>query len=84
MSRAAFGSATSSAPNRCNMSMIEVTNFDAVVEQHAVPLPVKTICEQDMTLRSVGHYANRRAIDFTRCADAVPELQIDLIGVWLR
>ena len=66
------------------MSMIEVTDFDAIVEQHAVPLPVKTVCEQDVTLCSIGHHSNRRAIDFTRCADAVPKLQIDLIGMWLR
>lgn len=66
------------------MSMIEVTDFDAIVEQHAVPLPVKTIGEQDVTLCSIGHHSNRRAIDFTRCTDAVPKLQIDLIGMWLR
>jgi hypothetical protein len=66
------------------MSMIEVTDFDAIVEQHAVSLPVETVCEQDVTLCSVGHHSNRRAIDFTRRADAVPELQIDLIGMWLR
>lgn len=81
---AAFGSATSSTPNRCNMSMIEVTDFDAIVEQHSVPLPVETICEQDMTLCSVGDHSNRRAIDFDRCADSVPLLQIDLIGMGLR
>lgn len=64
--------------------MIEVSEFDAIVEQNAVPLPVETICEQDVTLCSIGHDSDRWAIDFTRCADPVPKLQIDLIGMWLR
>ena len=64
--------------------MIEVSEFDAIVEQNAVPLPVETICEQDVTLCSIGHDSDRWAIDLTRCADAVPKLQIDLIGMWLR
>lgn len=66
------------------MSMIEVSDFDAIVEEHAVPLPVEAIREQDVTLCSIGHHSDRWAIDFTRCADAVPKLQIDLIGMWLR
>lgn len=66
------------------MTMIEVPDFDAIVEEHAVPLPVEAICKQDVTLCSIGHHSDRWAIDFTRCADAVPKLQIDLIGMWLR
>ena len=66
------------------MSMIEVSDFDAIVKKHAVPLPIEAICEQDVTLCSIGHHSDRWAIDFNRCADAVPKLQINLIGMWLR
>ena len=81
---ASLRGASCSSPNWCDVAVIKVTNFDAVVEEHPVALPVEAIREQDVTLCSIGHHSDRWAIDFTRCADAVPKLQIDLIGMWLR
>jgi len=64
--------------------VIEITNLDAVIEQHAIPLPVEAVGEQNMTLGSFRDDTQRRSVNFLRCADSITEFQIDLIGVWLR
>lgn len=64
--------------------MIKITNLDAVVKQYAVSLPVKAVCEQDMPFSSFRDDAQRRSVNFFRCADSITEFQIDLIGVGLR
>jgi hypothetical protein len=66
------------------MAVVEIANLNAVVKQHAVPLPVKAVCKQDVSLGSFRNNSECRTVNFFRRADSITEFQIDLIGVGLR
>lgn len=53
--------------------MIEITQLDSVVEQHAVSLPLETVGEDDATLGS-----ERYVGEVDRCGDPITDAQIDL------
>jgi len=63
--------------------VIEVTNFNTVVKQHPVALPIEPIRKKDVSFCSLGNNSESRAIDFLSCANSIAKFQIDLIGVWL-
>jgi hypothetical protein len=72
------------AAGRGDLPCVEVTQFAAIGEQHAVTLPIETVGENHFAGRARGHPVK---VD---CGDhAVTDAQIDLVwvrcgkGVWL-
>ena len=73
-----FGEALGGLAGWADLAAVEVAELDAVVEQHAVALPVEPVGEQDPTGGSLGDVLQRRAR-----RDAVADAEIELIGVRL-
>ena len=55
--REAFGR----APNRLKMPVVEIADLGAVVEQHAVPLPVESVREQHLPLGLIAGWWGAKA-----------------------
>jgi len=71
-----LGEALGGTTDWFDLALVEVTNLGTVVEQHAVALPIETVCEDDFAFG-----AHRHAVDFGRRANPVAHLQYELVRV---
>jgi hypothetical protein len=74
-----LGEPLGGAPDRRQVAVVEITDFDTVVEQHPVPQPVETVGQNDLALRACGY----TGVEVDGGLDPVADLQVDLACVGL-
>lgn len=69
---------TRSSSSGLDVAMVQVAEFDSVVEQHSVALPIEAIGENHSTLGVLGHVG-----EVDDRSHRVPQAQVDLVRMRL-
>ncbi len=73
-----LGEAFGGPPDGLEVTVVEIADLGAVVEQHAVPLPVESVREQHLALGADGH-----PVDLGVGTDPITDAEVDLTVVGL-
>ena len=60
------------------MTVVEVSEFGAVIEQHSVPLPVETVRQKHEAFGAFGHNNLAWSVKFGSCLHPIANTEINL------